>query len=510
MKKSSLIAAALFATAGISGASAQNIAGSDTLEPIAKNIIENVCNEVPALTYIGGGSTNGENGMVSGSQDFAPMSRPLSCAVSVQANRTSCAIHVADDAIGIFRAPLGSGSTCGNITRDVLRQIYFGMGPTGDGRASSGPTPDCNNATRRGLIENWASVFGQSSCAGEACTRLRHAFRRNDLSGTTDTFRDRLGIATSGCSGGTCAVPFCDGNNTSRGQVAADNDPIRTPCSGSEDVCGPIPRNPAFGTRNLGVVLTVFVPPSLQGGSTPGDLFASQPCAPGRFRFMQNSNVPGTAACPNGVPSKGGLCLTPVTANDQANCVALPTAPPGSAAGFDGRAFNAILRNASGTVRLTQAVAPATATRVTTAFYRLHAAGAGNQLCQRVDATEQIGCFTGADNCSVGFAGFGGEFTGVNTALTVNGVNALSSPTTPNPSYLLYRKLFVNALNCNAATGAITQTTTGASRPEQNAAFQCFTNRAAVSAAVTSAGFFALPGSGNFPYEAVTASNCFQ
>jgi ABC-type phosphate transport system substrate-binding protein len=498
MKKSSLIAA-LFVVGGASAANAQ-IAGSDTLEPIARNIIETVCNEVPALTYSGGGSSTGENAMVSGAQDFAPMSRPLACSVSVNAGRASCAIHVADDAIGIFRSTVPGGSSCSNVTRDVLRQIYFGAGTAGTGAGS-----DCGNATRRGLIASWGSVFGQASCAGESCTTLRHAFRRNDLSGTTDTFRDRIGISTSGCATGTCAVPFCNGNDTALGQVSADNDPVRTPCSGTEDVCGPIPRNAAFGSRNLGVVLSVYVPAALNGGTTLADVYAPQACAPGRFKYLPNPGAP-TATCPNGSAPRAGLCLTPVTAADQANCVAGPQVPAGSAAGFDGRAFNAILRNAAGAVRVTQPAAPASPARVTSAFYRLHVGGTGT-ACQRVDATEQIGCFAGADPCTVGFAGFGASTT-ANQDVTVNSVNALSGGT-PNPAYPLYRKLFVNALNCNATTGAITQTGTGASRPNQNTAFGCFTNRAAVASAVTAGGFFPVAGAGPLPYQAVTAATCF-
>lgn len=501
MRKASLLAAIVLASSGAT-VSAQQIAGSDTLEVISKNIIETVCNESPALTYGGGGSSTGENAMLSGAQDFAPMSRPLKCSVSVGAGRSSCAIHVADDALAVFRSTPGAGSACTNVTRDVLRQIYFGAGPTGNGAGS-----DCGNATRRSLISNWGSVFGQAGCAGESCTTLRHAFRRNDLSGTTDTFRDRLGISVSGCTGVACAVPFCNGNDASQGQVQADNDPIRTSCSGSEDVCGPIPRNPAFGTRNLGVVQSIYVPAQLIGGSTAADLFANtQACAPGRFKFLPHPGAP-TSPCPNGGPARAGLCLTPVTAANQANCIAGPQAPAGSTAGFDGRAFNAILRNAAGNIRLTQPVAPATTVRVTSAMYRLHIGGLAGASCTDFDATQQIGCLTAADPCTVGFAGFGGKLAN-NDDLSVNGVNALLNPTTPNPNYLLYRKLFVNGLNCNVSTGAITQEGTGASRTNQNTAFQCFRDRNAVANAVNIAGFFPVSGSGPLPLEPLTNSNC--
>ncbi|HEY6880159.1 MAG TPA: hypothetical protein VI299_19175, partial [Polyangiales bacterium] len=276
MKTKALFASVALIGSGVSVASAQNIQGSDTLELVAKDVIA-ACTESPALAYVGGGSGTGESAMTlnPGTQDFAPMSRLLNTPAA-----DSCRINIADDAIGIWRSP---STTCSNIgdaaapasatgAKALLRTIYFGC--TTD---ASSCTPDCGGTARRNLISNWNTIFG---CSGSECTTgLRHAFRRDDTSGTTDVFRDRLGISTSlnpaaPTPGGVPVVPFCNGNDVgalpanpngySAGRLQQDLDPVRTACVISEDVCGPIPQTNiaalGFAPKTLGVVLTIEVP----------------------------------------------------------------------------------------------------------------------------------------------------------------------------------------------------------------------------------------------------------
>jgi hypothetical protein len=259
---------------------------------------------------------------------------------------------VANDAIAILRTAVPAtvpAAQCSSTTRTILRQVYFGMDAAGDGRGTAGtPLPNCGGAARRNLISNWATIVGASTgCSGDTCTgALRHAFRHSDASDSTDVFRDRLGIATAlSPSVGTTTftpqcgalpvVPFCNGNDIgalpqnvagfSNGALQQDLDPVRTPCSPREDVCGPIAPNAAFGTRNLGVVLSIVIPTSFvsHGVTVPAaraDLYNSDNCSQGQYRLAPNPNVPpGTATCPSGQNPVGGNCPTPVLVSGTPN-----------------------------------------------------------------------------------------------------------------------------------------------------------------------------------------------
>jgi ABC-type phosphate transport system substrate-binding protein len=479
MKKASIIASVLLLGAGASHAGAQ-VAGSDTLFEVSTDIFA-ACGESPALTYVGGGSGTGENALVAGTQELAPMSRPLLCTVTAAA-AAPFSVHIADDAIGIWRSTPGGGDVCTDTTRDILRQVYFGVGTAGNG---TGGTQDCGNATRRGIIANWAQVFGQAACGAGTCTTLRHAYRRNDLSGTTDIFRSRLGISTSlsVATTGVPVVPFCNGNdgnatNNLGGQIQADNDPIRTACGADDDVCGPTqPNANGFPNRTLGVVLSVFIPQALQGGSTLTDLYAPQACQSGKYVYFPNARIPNTGPCQSGAPSLAGLCLTPATASGQGNClVGLQTNPVGSAATFDSRNFNLVLRNAAGAVRLTSPSAPATAQRVTTAYYRHNANSVGTICNTQTDDTDLIGCFT-RDACSIGYAGFAAGQAGGVAASTVGGQQPLPGGV-PNENYLFFRKLYINGLR-NLTPGSNWDTLRN-----------CFADRPNIDNVVAARGFF--------------------
>jgi len=59
---------------------------------------------------------------------------------------------------------------------------------------------NCLNPVRQALVDNWGFLFtdqgGTAACRTGGCTKLRHAFRRDDLSGTTDTFVGLVGLPT--------------------------------------------------------------------------------------------------------------------------------------------------------------------------------------------------------------------------------------------------------------------------------------------------------------------------
>ncbi len=105
----------------------------------------------------------------------------------------------------------GSGS---NGWKDVLRVVYTGatMDTTNAGSPAL-PVTNCDSDLRATIVNNWGNLF-QNNCTGATCTELKHAFRRDDESGTTDTFLALIGAPTLNVAGGLSA--FC--NNSASNQ----------------------------------------------------------------------------------------------------------------------------------------------------------------------------------------------------------------------------------------------------------------------------------------------------
>ncbi len=214
----STIAMATFAalaagTAGVSALdSAPNFAGSDTLKNMTQDVLVECGANCAGLNYIGTGSGNGQANMNAGTQGVAPMSRALNTGVCSNANRNKAeGLVVAPDGVNVVGSDTTTCNAAGqglqfdpavsNSWRDILRLIYAGM-PAG---TSTDPTiRDCNSAARRALISNWDDIFRGScvNCADSnpdsAVTEpgLRHAFRRDEESGTTDVFLGLLSLGT--------------------------------------------------------------------------------------------------------------------------------------------------------------------------------------------------------------------------------------------------------------------------------------------------------------------------
>ena len=62
--------------------------------------------------------------------------------------------------------------------------------PSRSSSTGAGSTKFCNSDVRYALVNNWNNLFQEGAgCNGadpDACTQLKHAFRRDDVSGTTD------------------------------------------------------------------------------------------------------------------------------------------------------------------------------------------------------------------------------------------------------------------------------------------------------------------------------------
>ena len=455
MKKSLVVATFL----GVAGASASAYAlssisfkGSDTLftltqellTPTAQNGNTPLCPGAVGLTYLGGGSGTGEGALVTGAQTVAPMSRFLqgsTTGLCAAAGTTAEGIVFALDGVGVFTATAtggsaacngaaGTNSTCTPTTpavglaydttvadpagaytflnyKDVLKVLYAGVAHAGAPAADQG----CNGSIRQFLANNYGSVFEVANCTG-SCTQIRHIFRRDDSSGTSDIFSQLLGLASpnnitnqlgpyflgvdsfcnafhaaSGTSGNTAGasvqsqLPVVAGATVSYQNVIPydyqDNDPIRRACAGTgvnpqrtsnanENVCEPDGALPTKAAGTLGLVLPM-ADTSLAGAAQFGSGLA---CSGGSilaaFPTVPTYNSAGrltlaTATCPNGDSPSGINCNVPTDANGNPNCVAdQNTLPPISVvlppnglkpANADGRVFNKFVYNvpASGT-----------------------------------------------------------------------------------------------------------------------------------------------------------------
>lgn len=281
--------------------------------------------------------------------------------------------------------------------KDVLAVLFAGKHHEG--------TVDCNSDVRRTLADEWATIT-RASCASQRCTKVSHMWRRDDLSGTTDTFKSLVGISN-----------FCNGN------TLQDNDPIRRPCTANEQVCQ------ADGT--LGFVLPI----SVAEGLASNVLYRSNACQPGNF-----------AVC-----AADGQTL-PRDATNTFGCLNSATNNPPATSG-DGRRFNLVTRAANCTVINDALGVPQTAS-----FNRIHSSTtevlAGDAVaCKRDSATLQIGCLVEAAPCSLGFAGLQALTVSGATNLKVNGnrptkanVRKLITDPTSSLLYPLARKLYLNTM----------------------------------------------------------------
>jgi hypothetical protein len=238
MRKVLSVACLVMAMRAATPVLALDLKGSDTLEEVTKDVI-GLCNLGAVINYVGGGSGSGQSAMLSGTQQIAPMSRELNgtaCLASssqlligldgiaiVGANQllgdsldqTPEAADDCGDSIsgGNSLAVPGCGAADGCTTpgtyvladwKDVLALVYGGQNHTTAAQllASGARNPariNCAGAVRQALVNSWAAIFSDLAsdpqvCREDSCLKLKHAFRRGDLSGTTDTFVGLVGL----------------------------------------------------------------------------------------------------------------------------------------------------------------------------------------------------------------------------------------------------------------------------------------------------------------------------
>ena len=147
--------------------------GSDTLFGAVTDAV-NQSGLQSEIQYLGGGSGLGETGLDSGTQNIAPMSRALKDAIIEDLQNqgvTPVQNVIGLDGVSVY---VKADSAATQVDIPTLRAIFT-----------------CQ-------ITDWADVPGSNSSGPIS------VFRRNDDSGTTDTFKSLVGISAFGA----CATPL--------------------------------------------------------------------------------------------------------------------------------------------------------------------------------------------------------------------------------------------------------------------------------------------------------------
>jgi hypothetical protein len=454
------------------GPISDDLKGSDVLYYVTRDVIA-MCPLLPsaAITADIGGSNLGAalmNPAASLPQMLAPMGRTLRpaeyCSITPS---TTNALLVGLDSVAIManqttacRPDLAqSGRTFSYLdggvlhtytvtsSLDVLGLIYGGTD------RSHGPSAPygCGGAIRRALVQNWSALFNADCATPASCpvdysvqgvssssaSGLSHAWRRGDLSDTSDAFVSlvgfgarQLGPSPNAPNAGTPANPlttnpFCNSRDANDGSTSvgsaadyADLDPIRVTCDDNDTVCEM--------DNTLGLVLPIRLPDT--GVATLDDAYPSVPCSPACA--LSDTGDP-TQECPRGGPKRLGRCYQPVVKNADGTtnfqCVASLYSICFGDKGVDGRAYNLPLKQRhlyeGGEYAL-----DFNGNLMTGSFFRIHMdhpptyAPGSSPTCRQADETKQIGCLAVSDPCSIGFASRQADAQAGSIALSVNGV----------------------------------------------------------------------------------------
>jgi hypothetical protein len=296
--------------------------------------------------------------------------------------------------------PANSGEVCGgsgscvykfNGWRDVLRVLFAGMVHSGAAtgtNAAAVAARDCLAPARQFIANNYGAIF-ENNCAAPSgeystlttpppCTQIRHVFRRDDFSGTTDTVVALLGLPAvvqpEGTISGTTTIqhtgftPFCnavrpafafpspaptclqgsdatwDPTSKSLGTgctkenavyraTMQDNDPIRRTCV---NAAGTVGTNNAVGedvcshSGDLGLVLPMNDVPEA-APRTPADRYNVTPCVRGRLASVTAPDVYDAITAGKQICTRGLLCPNGDVCNNLGGCLA-PATNAGSTA----------------------------------------------------------------------------------------------------------------------------------------------------------------------------------
>jgi hypothetical protein len=256
MKSSFAIVTALLVGAGATGTSAlvAPLFGSDTLFNVTNGVVT-ALGLTPATAYVAGGSGQGVSAMVAKTQAAAPATKMLTSAVCSFNDTTGAGLGAGNasgivigmDAVDVFASAGQIDTAACNGTADNTGTGLAFSGTTGvfssntaqnwkwilallyGGKDYSTGAVDCDQQSRKNLVNNWGNLFQNSGCsntnatcqalasAGDGThTPLWHAFRRDEASGTSDVFASILGLSPSisqTAINGFGTSPFCNALN---------------------------------------------------------------------------------------------------------------------------------------------------------------------------------------------------------------------------------------------------------------------------------------------------------
>ena len=337
------------------------------------------CPNTGGLRFEGSGSGNGAADMRSCLQEMAPMSAVLTPAqacglTSPMPDHGQAAeglLLALDAAVLAGNETTGGAVSCGGVAfstaggagltlnpaidgpcneagcvgdsysphdeRDYLRVLYFGV-HGGNGTT----TRNCNSNVRRKLISSYRNLFQNQSCSVGTCAGkpLRHAYRRDDFSGSTDILVAAIGVdgrftayskrsyqgsgvqqTNAFCNAGDVGPdhtvqginlgyddssnPVSGPNWNSKGGESdfADLDPVRSACvEAGDDVCSANNMRRCQGGTLAG--LSCRSNADCAGGGTCSS------AAPGNFSATQCivNGVPSGQACSGDSDCASGLC----------------------------------------------------------------------------------------------------------------------------------------------------------------------------------------------------------
>ena len=188
MKKATFAVGVFLCATSALANSLPSFQGSDTLAGVMTDAII-AAGMDKEIVYTGGGSGKGEAALVNGEQGIAPMSREVKPEAAELARTRGVTLvpHViALDGVGVF---VNNTNTLNGLDLATLRDVFT-----------------C-------AITRWEQI-PQSGKTGAI-----HAFRRNDVSGTTDTFKHLVGIKAFGA----CVVVMAETADIAE-KTASDSD----------------------------------------------------------------------------------------------------------------------------------------------------------------------------------------------------------------------------------------------------------------------------------------------
>ena len=222
--KTSLATSLAVVAAGASGSglAAYTFAGSDTLTQVIQDSISQAGLSA-TLTYFNTGSGQGESDALANKQSIVPMSRNFKSSVFTTKNswRPQLRNVIGLDAGVMVEVLSGTGfGPCRNLfatlgqPNSILSLVLGGVGGVGT-------TEACRDQRRLDAIDQLAACF-------TGVDYLEHFYRRDDRSGTSDTFKERLGVDRF-CNG---RAPGLQSGTTSpdTNLYNDDSDPVRRAC----------------------------------------------------------------------------------------------------------------------------------------------------------------------------------------------------------------------------------------------------------------------------------------